>query len=225
MQQDTPPMDMPQDMNNMGGDFMPQGDMGMPQGQMGGMDMPQDDMGMNSQSQFDTNFDAGVEADEEQDPKKFIQQLTGKLSQSLRKYNDDNGQPDVDLNKYVAGMIVKQAMDGLSPEDAEDIIDKVKADEDFEMDDMGQQDMEQMPQDDEQMPQEMNQQQMGGDMNMQQQPMNEKNMRKYNMQIREIVNGVLDDYKKENGSQQKGNEKQKRSFRTKPFGTRDFKKN
>ena len=31
-----------------------------------------------------------------------------------KKYTDNNGQPDVDLNKYVAGMITKQAMKGLS---------------------------------------------------------------------------------------------------------------
>ena len=32
---------------------------------------------------FGGGFDAGVEADEDEDPKRFIQQLTGKLSQSL----------------------------------------------------------------------------------------------------------------------------------------------
>lgn len=94
--------------------------------------MPMDyDMGNiqdNGENQFDTNFDAGVEADEETDPKKYIQQLTGKLSQSLRSYNENLPQPDADLDKYVAGMIIKQAVEGLSPEDTNEILDKVKND-------------------------------------------------------------------------------------------------
>lgn len=77
---------------------------------------------------FDTNFDAGVEANEEEDPKKYIQQLTGKLSQSLRKFNDDNGQADPDLSKYVAGMIVKQCIEGLDPKDVKEIKDKLDTD-------------------------------------------------------------------------------------------------
>lgn len=176
-----PPMDMQPEMgNDMGGDFMQQG-----------QDMPMDDQMGEVPNQFDTNFDAGVEADEEQDPKKYIQQLTGKLSQTLQKYTDNNGQPDVDLNKYVAGMITKQAMKGLSEEDAEEIIDKVKADEDFSMeDDGGQQDMPQDNQMDSQdIPQDDTQQQ-GQDIMPQ---MNESFRRfKKNRQIKEIVNGVLD---------------------------------
>lgn len=176
-----PPMDMQPEMgNDMGGDFMQQG-----------QDMPMDDQMGEVPNQFDTNFDAGVEADEEQDPKKYIQQLTGKLSQTLQKYTDNNGQPDVDLNKYVAGMITKQAMKGLSEEDAEEIIDKVKADEDFSMeDDGGQQDMPQDSQmDGQDIPQDDTQQQ-GQDIMPQ---MNESFRRfKKNRQIKEIVNGVLD---------------------------------
>jgi hypothetical protein len=99
----------------------------------GNMPMPQDGMQdpnmMGGGSVFDTNFDPGVEADENTDPKKFIQQLTGKLSQSLRTYNDEQGQPDVDLNKYVAGMINKQATEGLSEEDVEEILTKIQSDE------------------------------------------------------------------------------------------------
>lgn len=176
-----PPMDMQPEMgNDMGGDFMQQG-----------QDMPMDNQMGEMPNQFDTNFDAGVEADEEQDPKKYIQQLTGKLSQTLQKYTDNNGQPDVDLNKYVAGMITKQAMKGLSEEDAEEIIDKVKADEDFSMeDDGGQQDMPQDNQmDGQDIPQDDTQQQ--GQDTMPQ--MNESFRRfKKNRQIKEIVNGVLD---------------------------------
>lgn len=183
-----PPMDMQPEMgNDMGGDFMQQG-QDMSQG------MPMDNQMGEVPNQFDTNFDAGVEADEEQDPKKYIQQLTGKLSQTLQKYTDNNGQPDVDLNKYVAGMITKQAMKGLSEEDAEEIIDKIKADEDFSLEDGGDENLQQdVPQDDQMDSQDMpqdNAQQQGQDMMPQ---MNESFRRfKKNRQIKEIVNGVLD---------------------------------
>lgn len=89
---------------------------------------PQPDM--DEPNQFDTNFDPGVEADEQNDPKHFIQQLTGKLSQSLRSYNSELPQPDIDLSKYVAGMILKQTTDGLSPDDKNEILNKVNGDGD-----------------------------------------------------------------------------------------------
>lgn len=102
--------------------------------EMGGMppmdnQMPQDGMDDGS-SEFDTNFDAGVDADENSDPKKYIQQLTGKLSQSLRKYNENLPQPDAELSKYVAGMILKQSTEGLTDGDKKEIIDKVGEDND-----------------------------------------------------------------------------------------------
>lgn len=112
----------------------PMGDPMMDGGPNGGMPpmddtmMGEDSDGMdmgNDDSAFDTNFDAGVDANENTDPKKFIQQLTGKLSQSLRKYNNDLPKPDEELSKYVAGMILKQTTDGLTDSDKKDIIDKV----------------------------------------------------------------------------------------------------
>lgn len=122
-------------MPPMGGDMSDPGQGGMDMDGMAmgdggfGDSMPNapvmdDTMGYDP-NQFDTNFDAGVEANEETDPKKYIQQLTGKLSQSLRKYNQSLPQPDADLDKYVAGMIVKQATDGLSQEDRTEILNKV----------------------------------------------------------------------------------------------------
>lgn len=204
-----PPMDMPQDFYgaDMGGNFMPQGNMQQPP-MDGGMPM---DNGMSGQSEFDTNFDAGVEADEEQDPKKFIQQLTGKLSQSLRKYNEDNGQPDVDLNKYVTGMIVKQSMDGLSPEDAEEIIDKVKSNEDFNMDDGEQppmmQPQEQIPNDSQ--GQEMPQPNQGG------QTVNEWFSKRNNRHLSEIVTNDIIKGNKEEKPYKKATETY--SYRKSPF--------
>lgn len=78
--------------------------------------------GNNAESQFDTNFDAGVEADEETDPKRYIQQLTGKLSTTLNSFNNDNGEPDEGLCKYVGKMIVKQAAKGLDDAGKKELI-------------------------------------------------------------------------------------------------------
>lgn len=146
MPQDT----MMYDDGGFGGSFGEEMPMGDP---MGGQ-MPMDGQMPN---QFDTNFDAGVEADEATDPKKYIQQLTGKLSQSLRNYNSGQPQADADLNKYVAGMIVKQAVEGLSPDDVQEILTKVKSNDTEEqpMDGNEQQPMEDPNQDPNQMGQQM----------------------------------------------------------------------
>ena len=210
----TPPMDFQgQDMmpnDNMGGGFDQQGEEAM---------SPMDDNGIENDNEFDTNFDPGVEADEEQDPKKFIQQLTGKLSQSLRKYNENNGQPDADLSKYVAGMITKQAMEGLSQEDADEIIDKIKSDEDFSIEDgdNGNQEIEQgnnqpMQQMDNQMPMD------NGNDNQFQQP--NESTTKIGYKIDEIVNGVLNGVEKDEQPYQKTDNK--KSFRKKPFSSPKF---
>lgn len=115
----APPMGDPMMGGGPNGGMQPMDDQ-MMDGDSDGMDIGNDD-----DSAFDTNFDAGVDADENTDPKKFIQQLTGKLSQSLRKYNNDLSKPDEELSKYVAGMILKQTTDGLTDSDKKDIIDKV----------------------------------------------------------------------------------------------------
>lgn len=196
--------------DNMDGGFGQQDD-----GQMSPMDI--NDMGDNNE--FDTNFDPGVDADEEQDPKKFIQQLTGKLSQSLRKYNENNGQPDADLNKYVAGMITKQAMEGLSQDDANEIIDKIKADEDFSMEDEdnGNQNIEKG--NDQTMQQMDNQMSMDNDnFNQVQQPNESRIKRGY--KIDEIVNGVLNNIEDNKHPYQKTDNK--KSFRKKPFSSPNF---
>lgn len=81
------------------------------------------------QNPYQADFDAGVEADEENDPKRYIQQLAGKLSQSLRSYNEELPSPDTDLNKYVMGMVNKQALKGMSNKDVTDVLSKIKSDE------------------------------------------------------------------------------------------------
>lgn len=121
----------------MGGDEMPP--IGMEndnEGEM--MDDVNGDMEGNGDNQmptdFDSNFNAGVEANEETDPKRFIQQLTGKLSQSLNSYNNENGEPDTELGKYVLGMLVKQGVKGMDEKDKKEIIKKINTSEDDMMD-------------------------------------------------------------------------------------------
>ena len=199
---------MPND--NIGGGFDQQGEEAMP---------PMDDNGIGNNNEFDTNFDPGVEADEEQDPKKFIQQLTGKLSQSLRKYNENNGQPDVDLNKYVAGMITKQAMEGLSQDDAEEIIDKIKADEDFSVEDNGDGNQS-FEQGNDQTMQQMNNQMPMDDENFNQFQQPNESIIKRGYNIDEIVNGVLNGIEDDKHPYQKTDNK--KSFRKKPFSSPNF---
>ena len=75
----------------------------------------------------DEPFDAGVEADEETDPKKFIEQLTGKLGQSLRKYNEEQGQPDFELEKFAINSLLSATHTSeMDADDQKDIINKVK---------------------------------------------------------------------------------------------------
>ena len=75
----------------------------------------------------DEPFDAGVEADEDEDPEKFIQQLAGKLGTSLRKYNDERGEPDFDLEKYAINSVISATHTAeMEEEDQKDIIKKVK---------------------------------------------------------------------------------------------------
>lgn len=77
-------------------------------------------------SEFDTNFDAGVEADEDADPQKYIQQLTGKLSQTINSYNNENG-ADPGLNKYVVCMIVAATCKNLDEKAKKEVIEKINS--------------------------------------------------------------------------------------------------
>jgi len=87
-----------------------------------------DEGAMTDEKPFDdTPFDAGVEADEDTDPEKFIQQLSGKLGTSLRKYNDERGQPDFDLEKYAINSVISATHTSeMDEEDQKDIIRKIK---------------------------------------------------------------------------------------------------
>ena len=97
-------------------------------------DGPPSDGGFGDDSESNSNdkpfndepFDAGVEADEKTDPKKFIEQLTGKLGQSLRKYNENQGQPDFELEKFALNSLISATHTAEMPEeDRDDIIKKI----------------------------------------------------------------------------------------------------
>ena len=95
----------------MGNEQMQPMDCGMGQDPMMGNESPMDDeMG---------------EGDAATDPKKSIQQLSGKLSQELRNYNQEQQTPDTDLNKYVAGMVIPQATKAMTDDDKKEVINKI----------------------------------------------------------------------------------------------------
>ena len=167
---------------NMGGDPNAMGmdpNMGGDPNAMGG-----DPNAMGGESQFDTNFDAGVEADEETDPKHYIQQLTGKLSQSINSFNTEQG-PDAGLCKYVASMIIAATCKNLDEKAKKELIEKINTAASSDEDDMGgEEDMdmgdggEEMPMDDPNMGQQ------------QQMPMNEMILTR--KQLQELAFGVQD---------------------------------
>lgn len=154
----------------------------MPQ-DMGGMDneLPtnDDDLENGMDNSFDNNIDGNGEST---DPKKQIQQLTGKLSQELRNYNNDQTKPDTELNKYVAGMIIPQASKALTSDDKSEIIDKINNNSDSE-DEMGGED-------------ELNNDEISNEM-----PMDDSNpsesKRSIDNIIDEMINSILNDNDKD----------------------------
>lgn len=197
-----PPMG--QDPMMGGGEEMPTDDKDP---MNGGMDpMGEEPKGQNAD--FGGNFDAGVEADEETDPEKFIQQLTGKLSQSLKKYNDENGDDESGLNKYVAGMIATQAAKGLTDSEKNEIIKKINSgeveDEEPVDDEMGNEDGGEI-----ETPEEM--------------PMESK---KYRFSKKQIMENILMAQGTRDGEDRKEEKKSpyvKNTVRNKPFNAPKFK--
>lgn len=61
----------------------------------------------------------------ETDIKKTIQKLSGQLSQKLNDYNAEGNGDESEVNKYVIGMVIKQAMKGLDDEDRSDVINNI----------------------------------------------------------------------------------------------------
>ena len=90
-------------------------------------EMPPMDNNDDKQSTFDTNFDAGVNADEDEDPKRYIQQLTGKLSTKLSSFLGEDD--DEELCKYVGKMIIKQVSKGLDSKAKKELINTLKSED------------------------------------------------------------------------------------------------
>jgi len=107
----------------------------------GGEEAPKDD------NPFDKEpFDAGIETDEKEDPKKFIQQLAGKIGQSLREYEKELGNPDFELEKFVINSVISATNTAdMDKNDQKDIIDKIEtsgADKDVNTDETPEEDIE-----------------------------------------------------------------------------------
>ena len=98
----------------------------MPQGPSAPKGMsPMNEPPMDNEPMDDMD-NGGLDGDDTLDPKKGVQKLTGKLSQELRTYNDNQPNPDTELNKYVAGMIIPQASKGMTDKDKQEVINKIK---------------------------------------------------------------------------------------------------
>jgi len=68
-----------------------------------------------------------VGVDEDEDPKKFIQQLAGKIGQSLRDYEKGLGNPDFELEKFVINSVISATNTAeMDKGDRQDIIDKIE---------------------------------------------------------------------------------------------------
>lgn len=72
----------------------------------------------------DEKFDAGIDVNEDEDPKKYIEKLTGKLAQKLRDYNETD--TDIELNKFVINSLIPASIPTMDKEDAKDVIKKVQ---------------------------------------------------------------------------------------------------
>jgi hypothetical protein len=107
----------------------PEMDMGDDESEEMDMDISDDsnDEATDDKPFDDEPFDAEVEADEDEDPEKYIQQLAGKLGQTLRDYTKDLDSPDFDLEKFVINSIISATNSSeMEEDDQEDIIDKLK---------------------------------------------------------------------------------------------------
>lgn len=107
----------------------PEMDMGDDESEEMDMDISDDsnDEATDDKPFDDEPFDAEVEADEDEDPEKYIQQLAGKLGQTLRDYTKDLDSPDFDLEKFVINSIISATNSSeMDEDDQEDIIDKLK---------------------------------------------------------------------------------------------------
>lgn len=218
MMPDDPSMQVTPEMMNPPGALSMGGDPNMMGGDPNAIGGDPNAMGDN---QFGGNFDAGVEADEDTDPEEFIQQLTGKLSQSLKDYDDQNP-GKLDLDKYVIGMIVKQAVKGMDEGERKKVIKKIKETplpSDDQMEDASTEDVESDPALDAPEGEEQS-----SDMDGQEQPMQEKRSLKVTKgqfkKLLEAINNTEDDDSRRDADYSKFVKMNKRTY---PFIPPQFK--
>lgn len=169
----------------------------------------------NDTNQFDSNFDAGVEADEDSDPKKYIQQLTGKLSQKLNSYMSEQGD-DTETAKYVGQMIIKAVSKMLDDDDKKDLIKTINT-TDNDTDDN---DSDDSQDNDEVDDSGMAPDDMPNDPNMQQQPMMEMKFSKRDiMMMMEQFNDIPMDTK---GQEVKRPRETDKKIECGPFAAKHF---
>ncbi len=73
------------------------------------------------------NFDDMGDSDEEKDPKTEIESLAGELGQALRDYEKENGEPDLELDKFAINSVASAVHgEDMEESDLNDIIKKVK---------------------------------------------------------------------------------------------------
>lgn len=67
-----------------------------------------------------------MEADEESDPEKYIEQLSGKLGETIRQYTEDKGEPDFELEKFAINSVISATHTAeMDDKDRDDIIKKI----------------------------------------------------------------------------------------------------
>lgn len=151
---------------------------------------------------YGNDFDAGVEADEEEDPEKYLQQLTGKLCAKLKKYNDEKPEPDAGMCKYIAGMVLAQCTKGLDGKEKDEILSKLTKGGDKHDDEPDEDDSFDDSRDDE------DSMDYGGDEGGE---MNES---------RKILERVIQNVKNDiSDKKPKGQTNKRRSYKTKPYET------
>ena len=120
-----PPMDAPS-MDAPNG--MPQGDeTDMGNGGMNNEEPPLgDDGGMGNDASPMGDDGSTPEESEGNGVGKDVREYSGKLSQALNDYNQENPDDDERLNKYAINMIAAQVADNLSDRDKRNVIKKLK---------------------------------------------------------------------------------------------------
>lgn len=91
----------------------------------GGVD-PMDNDSLENDGSDNGDFGGNDDSEENLGSKEAVEKYSGKLSQALYTYNKESEEPDVDLNKYAAKMINKQASQVLTDKAKKEVIKTIK---------------------------------------------------------------------------------------------------